>query len=164
MKKIKLAKNKYALVDDEDFEIVNKYKWQDNGYGYARRTIRTNNKYKTLYMHRFILGIYDTKIQVDHIDRNKLNNQKHNLRLATRNQNMRNTEKHKIINGNNTSSKYKGVHWSKKSKKWCAQIKVNGKFIYLGLYKNEKSAALAYNKAAKKHFGEYALLNSVKED
>lgn len=99
---------------------------------------------------------------VDHINGNKLDNRKENLRFVTPQQNVHN--KRKTIQ--DTSSKYKGVSWNKRRKGWLAYIMVNGKREVIGLFSNEESAANAYNHYAKKYFGEYARLNDVpfKED
>ena len=93
---------------------------------------------------------------IDHIDRNGLNNQRNNLRDSTRSQNNAN----RGLNKNNTSG-YKGVCWNKQKQKWHARIRVNYKYVQLGLFDNIKDAARAYNKAALKYFGEFAWLNPI---
>ena len=156
VKEIYLANNKgIALVDDEDYKILNQYKWHFNGRGYAVTTVKINNERKNIKMHRFILKS-PCKIEVDHINGNSLNNQKVNLRLVTRSQNMMNR-----ISNKNSSSKYKGVSWYRQNKKWMSQIMFNKKQHYLGLFNSEKDAAKAYNKSAEELFGEYAKLNIV---
>ena len=94
--------------------------------------------------------------QLDHIDRNKLNNKIENLREATQSQNMMNRKSFK-----NTSSQYKGVTWDRKNQKWLSQIKINKKLIHLGRFKFETDAAKAYNIKSIELFGEYAKLNEV---
>jgi hypothetical protein len=91
---------------------------------------------------------------VDHADRNSLNNQLSNLRLATRSQQGHNQR----LRSTNTSG-YRGVTWDKQMGKWQARIMVNGKRIHLGFYADPKEAALAYDAAAKIHYGEFAVLN-----
>ena len=130
-----------------------------------------NNGYKNIYLHinkqrkffsvsrlvakHFIPNI-ENKEQVDHIDRNKLNNHISNLRWATCSENLGNQ-----LSRKGSTSKYKGVYFHKSRGKWMARIKVNGKRKYLGRFKYEKEAALAYNKAAKEIYGEFALLNNM---
>jgi len=142
MKEIKLTQGKVALVDDEDFEYLNQYKWYAS-QGYAKR--RGN-----IMIHQQ-LGFYEG----DHLDGNGLNNQKYNLRFCTSAQNNMNRQKR-----NNCKSKYKGVSRQKHGIKWIAYI--NGK--YIGSYDIEEQAALAYNHKAKELFGEFARLNDIKEN
>lgn len=144
----------YTLVDDEEYDRVNQYHWQMNakGYAYIAR--------KSLFLHRLLLNA-PAGIQVDHIDRNKLNNQKSNLRLATQNQNRRNTPKFKTSRGKPTTSNYKGVSLDKRTNRWNAYIGHNSKFIYIGCFGSEIEAAKAYNAKALELFGEFALLNDV---
>jgi hypothetical protein len=159
MKEIILTQGKTALVDDEDFEELYKYKWHADKHGsiyYAVRSININYKIKHILMHRQIFGITDKKIFIDHIDHNSLNNQKSNLRICTNQQNQRNSLKQK-----NTTSIYKGVSLNKKSNKWHSIIIFNNKSIYLGSYINEIDAAKAYDVAAIKYFGEFANINFV---
>jgi hypothetical protein len=158
MKELVLTKGKVALVDDEDFERLSKYKWttqkgQKGGY-YAHRTITVSlNCKKKILLHRQILGISDPNIKVDHKDRNSLNNQKENLRICTQSQNLANRES-KL----GSTSKYLGVSWHKVNKIWVASIN-KGPKKYLGSFRNEVDAAKAYNEAASKVHGEFANLN-----
>ena len=94
---------------------------------------------------------------VDHINGNSLDNRKANLRLATYMQNNWNTRR----GINEGSSKYKGVGWMKKEKKWRAKFRRNHKTVHLGVFDDEKAAARAYNKAVSEHRGEFAVLNEV---
>lgn len=169
MKEIKLTKGHVALVDDEDFEKLNQYKW------HARITpnsiyVRTNIKIKhptrrqkSLHMHRLIMNCPEG-MMVDHIDRNGLNNQKHNLRICTRSQNLMNSKKPK----EGKTSKYKGVNFIKDqrshNKPWRAEIRLNRKGIVIGTFKTEKEAALAYNKKALELFGEFSRINEVSDE
>lgn len=154
MKKIKASnKDVDILVDDEDFEKLVKYSWCIVEKGFVRA--RVNGK--KMLIHRFILNLTPYDPQVDHIDHNRLNNCKSNLRLATNQQNQRNTRKPK----GNYTSRFKGVHFSKRRGKWLARIFINKKAIYLGYYDNEEDAARAYNIAAITKFGEFACLNDV---
>ncbi|MHA1712598.1 MAG: AP2 domain-containing protein [Candidatus Ranarchaeia archaeon] len=162
MKKIPLRNGKFALVDNEDYPRLSKYKWYLSD-GYAIRTIRINGLYgdngkvKQIFikMSRSILGlINEDPRDVDHRDRIRLNNQKYNLRACTRAENMRN----KGLNKRNTSG-YKGVSRHKATNKWLASIKAGRKQIYLGLFSCRIDAAKAYDEAAKKYHGEFASLN-----
>jgi hypothetical protein len=104
---------------------------------------------------------------VDHINRDKLDNRRSNLRLASRSQNEANKRKRRTQSGGKTTSRYKGVSFMKdwgtvvRTKPWRATITVDKKIIALGVYSTEEEAARVYNEAAKKHFGEYAYLNIV---
>lgn len=157
MKEIMLTKNKIALVDDEDYEYLNQFKWHAASNSkrknyYARHTIyNKNGKSVDILMHRIILGVQDN-YQIDHIDGNCLNNQKLNLRIYTNSQNNRN----KPARADNKIG-LKGVF--KKGKKWAAKIYLQNKQIYLGSYKTAIDAASAYDTAAKKYFGDFAKLN-----
>lgn len=145
MKTILLSQNKYALVDDEDFEKINKFHWIFT-HGYAR-----SSKNPT-YMHRLIMDCPKNKI-IDHKDHNTLNNQKSNLRICSRLENQRNQLKH------NSSNPYKGVSWHKINKKWISYISYKNKIIYLGSFKDSHYAALMYDFWAKEIFGEFAITN-----
>jgi hypothetical protein len=159
MKQIPLTKGQFALVDDEDFECLNQFKWHaikcpTTYYACRKDYNKETKKEKSLLMHRFILGLTDLKIQGDHIDHNGLNNQRYNLRPSTGAQNARNK---KAIKG--TSSDYKGVYWCKAMNKWKATIKINQKSIHLGYFDDEIECAKAYDKKAIELFGEFAWLN-----
>lgn len=162
MKQIPLSRGESSLVDDDDYEFINQWKWYALKKGYAIRKIempRINGKrsQKTIYMHREIIPI-SGNMEIDHIDGNGLNNQRKNLRQATGSQNMRN-QKPRI----GFSSKFKGVTWSSGHNKWQSQIGVNYKTKWLGYYETEIEAARAYNKAAIKYFGEFARLNIIEK-
>ena len=157
-KEIQLTQGKVAIVDDEDFERINQWKWYYGG-GYAgRNKKRTKGIPRGLSLHCFIMGKPSDGLEVDHIDGNKLNNQKSNLRIATRSQNAMNVG----ITKRNKSG-YKGVSWHKCSNKWEVRIRINGKKLHLGLFINKEDAAKAYNDAAKLHHGEFANLNKINE-
>ena len=113
-RRIKLTQNKYAIVDVEDFETLNQYKWFASKGGntfYARRTIYINGKGKLVQMHRAVMK-YNGELFIDHIDGNGLNNRKANLRTATREENKHNSRKRRGM----ADSKYIGVTLDKKSK------------------------------------------------
>lgn len=143
-----------AIVDDEDFEKVNRYTWHAQPDGYV--VTKLNRNQKLIPLHRFILDAAKFQ-QIDHINRIKHDCRKANLRFCTQSQNNINTPKK---NGT-FLSKYKGVSFHKHNNKWQAQIKKNGKGFYGGLFNTEREAALKANELYLEHFGEFALLNSV---
>lgn len=157
--RIPLSQGKFAIVGPRDYAYLNQFKWCCHTGGYAIRNGPTvNGKHLVIYMHRVILermGHTDFQ-QVDHINHDKLDNRRCNLRSATNRQNKCNCGKH----CDNTSG-FKGVHWYKRDKKWHAQIKMGEKKIHLGYFDDKLEAARAYNKAAKKYHGEFACLNEV---
>lgn len=143
-----LAKDGYSIIDKE-FAHLDKYKWSLSIRGYV-------TKDRGDYLHHMIIGKPQKGKAVDHINRDRLDNRKENLRIVDYFQNAQNIS----IQKNNTSG-YRGV-W-KKGNRWQADIKVNYKKLSLGSYATKEEAALAYNKAATEHFGEYAVLNIIKE-
>ncbi len=116
-----------------------------------------------LSLHRFLMGLKPNDPHVvDHKNHDTLDNRYSNLRVCTRSENQRNRRKpHHSSTGKPTTSLYKGVRWHKKSRKWEAQICIDRKNKYLGLFDKEVDAALCYNQAAIKHFGQFACLNKV---
>lgn len=161
MKKIPLTRGKYALVDDEDFDWLNQWKWFADKIGGSFYSSRSGyskelkKQTKLIRMHRFILNAKPGQL-VDHADGNTLNNQRNNLRFATKSDNSKNSK----VNRKNNSSGYKGIERNRK--KWQARLTINSKRISLGTYKNKKLAAIAYNKAAKKYYGKFAKLNKIR--
>jgi hypothetical protein len=158
MKEVPLTRGYVAVIDDADYDrVMAAGAWhahrQRKGM-YALHTVYIKgskpHKWLTLRMHRFILGVTDPKIDVDHRDHNGLNNRRANLRVATRSQNRANGRKPR-----GTSSTFKGVSFHKKLRKWQAYITANGKRTYLGLFEREADAAFAYYSAALKYFGEF---------
>lgn len=142
------------MVDKEDAEILLSHTWTITAHGYAIRSFTSEGKRKYTYLHREVLN-FPTGL-VDHINMDKLDNRKENLRVCTKAENARNSSKSK----NNTSG-YKGVYLNKRTNSWMAAIIVNRKQLHLGYFKNKLDAALAYNEAALIHHGEYARLNEV---
>lgn len=150
MKQIPLTKGKFALIDDDDYGAVSQHSWCFQGrYAFSR----INGK--NVSMHRFI-NKTPANLDTDHINGNELDNRKANLRSATRKQNIMNARKR-----SGTSSKYKGVCWNNRDRKWQAKIKVGEIRLHLGYFSTEQDAAQAYNFAAIKGFGEYARLNTA---
>lgn len=159
MKKIHLSglrgKGKFALVDDEDYSELIKYRWMITSKGYAVRYICENNTVICILMHRMLLNP-PHKMVVDHIDNDKLNNCRNNLRVVTIAENIRRMS----CNRKNTKL-YKGVWYVKTARKWVAAIKVNYVSHHLGRFNNPEDAARAYNEAAKKYFGKFVTLNVI---
>ena len=161
--KIQLTQNKVALIDKEDFNLVKDYKWYyaKNGYASAKLYFgRKNGKniQKGIYMHRIIMKPKDG-VDIDHVNKNKLDNRRTNLRICNRSQNLAN----KFDLDKNTSG-YKGVfffRWGHRIKRWKAAIQTNNKQKHLGYFLTKEQAALAYNQAAKKYFREFAYLNQI---
>jgi hypothetical protein len=176
MKKIKLSdgyngedRRLFALVDDADFEEINKFSWYPlfSKNDPAIRAIRSvkdkvTKKKSAIYMHRQILGAIDDKNHVvDHINGNCLDNRRSNLRLCLHKENTRNARKRLYKSGKKTSSRYKGVCLATYYKKpaWFANIRSEGKQYYLGTFPSERLAAKAYDKKAQELHGEFARLN-----
>ena len=137
-----------ALIDLEDVDKVSKYKWYlINGYVY---------NVKVGLLHRFIMNCPSDDEVIDHINHNKLDNRKDNLRICNQKQNLMNKQK---TQRRNTTSQYKGVSWNKQRNKWRAQIRINGKSKHIGYYTNELEASIEYDKKALLYFGVYAKLN-----
>lgn len=159
-KLIPLAGGKFVMVDAEDYLTLSQFKWHyhhDRLKGYAARTTPRNKEGKqdTIKMHRQIMNA-PKGTQIDHINGDRLDNRKANLRFCTSLQNVRNT----ALTARNSSG-YKGVSFFPSLKKWRADIRVNKKLIHLGLYVNIKDAAKAYNEAAIIHFKDFAWLNPI---
>lgn len=154
MKLIPLTQGKFTKVDDEDFEDLSKFTWvADNKkctfYALTTHPVR-------IYLHRKIMGAKNSKISVDHIDRDGLNNQKSNLRLCNQSENIRNSK----LSKNNTTG-FKGVMWHKGANKFMAYIRHDYKMYNLGLFKTAKEAAIARNKKSLELHGKFAYVNPV---
>jgi hypothetical protein len=133
------------LVDEDDYERLNNDCWCLNSVGYAVRTING----KQVPMHRIITSVPDG-LYVDHINHDTKDNRKENLRVCTQSQNMRNAR----LKSNNRSGA-SGVYFNKQSQRWMARIKVNYKYIFLGLFKEKQDAIDARSMAEDKYFGEF---------
>jgi len=156
---INLTQGKFVIVDEEDFELLNQWKWclgkkcvvrheQKSEYG--------SNIRKMVKMHRFIMKVNGNEF-IYHINRNPLDNRKCNLRIATNSQNQANS---KLCKMNTTG--YRGIVKYNQKKAWAAQIYIKGKRIFKGMFQTKEEAALKYNELAKTYFGEFANLNVIK--
>lgn len=160
MIEIKTSSSLITYISDEDADLAENA-WHVDHYGYIKRNGKRSpgTRGPKLFMHRIVLSrvlgreLLSSEF-VDHIDRNPLNNTRENLRLATAQQNNINRSKQ----SNNTSG-YKGVFKHVKGG-YFAAIGYNGKRKYLGYFKNPIDAAIAYNKAATKYYGNFAVLNT----
>lgn len=155
--KIQISEIAFAIVDDADTEMLSQYSWYlhktPTGKLYARTTLTGKGFKKNVSMHRMLLEAKKGE-KVDHRNGDGLDNQRQNLRKCSLQENNRNQKPRPH------SSKYKGVYWHKKDRKWIAQIAVgNRKNVYLGSFEAEEDAARSYDEAAKKHFGEFARVN-----
>jgi len=157
MKKIALSNGGYVLVDDADWLELRKYTWRGlkhrNGIYAARAELPIGKRRKVLvYMHRQIMGATKGQI-VDHTNRNKLDCTRGNLRLTTVSRNAQNA----VMNMPNKTSRYRGVY--RRGKKWGARLRALGRNFSLGTFSTELDAAIAYDTAARKHFGANCFTN-----
>lgn len=151
MKKLKLSNcDLFTLVDEDVFEKIKNQKWGFVRTGYAQKRIN----YRLVYLHRLVMGLEhrDGKI-VDHINGNRLDNRKENLRICTIPENARNCISRRSKHG------FKGVQKNKKRNKFQAVIRINRKEKWLGYFNTPEDAARAYDCAAKELHGEFAKLN-----
>lgn len=137
----------YALVDTADADFVNQWRWHLNSEGYAMR----NEGRQRIRLHRALLGLTPSdETTGDHINRNRLDDRRENLRRIPKAGNRQNRSSNAM-----SSSKYRGVSWDARCKKWVAQVKSGRKNYYLGLFENEIDAADAA-RAARQRILEYA--------
>lgn len=160
-REIALTKGYVAIVDDDDFDQLSQWKWcvvmtgrANSKRPYAARVAQKDGAPRMILMHRRLCETPTGKV-VDHINRNSLDNRRNNLRVCTRGENSQNSPSH----NDSHSSHYKGVCWHKRRGKWCARFRGR----HLGVFLNEKDAALAYDSAAYAYSPEYAYLNFKKE-
>lgn len=156
---VMLGHGKFALIDNEDATLADDHLWHFNQRGYAARLqhITYGKSCAIVYLHRSIMG--DTKgVAYDHINRDKLDCRRGNLRIATHGQNIGNTFRRKT---ESSTSQYKGVSFDREKQRFLAQGRSNGKMVFIGRFKSEDNAAKAYNRWAESYFGEFAFLNPV---
>jgi len=160
MKLIPLTQGKSAMVNDEDFDLLNSFKWFAHkmpNTSYAERWFPgyVNGVRVVCRMHHAVIGEPPSGYEVDHIDGNGLNNCRENLRFVTRRQNMQNN-----VNAV-TTSRLPGVSWDKKRRKWKAYIKVNGIHKDIGRFMTEAGAFSAY-RAQVESLGQKVIGNEVR--
>lgn len=158
MKMIPLTQGKMAIVDDSDYDYLNRYKWytvKSLITYYAVRNIYSKNKQQQIRMHNIILGT-PKGVEVDHVNGNGLDNRRSNLRFCNRSENNRSQR----LRCDNTSG-FKGVTFRSRVQKtvYVARIGVNKKIIHLGYHLTAETAARVYDLAALKHFGNFAMTN-----
>jgi hypothetical protein len=148
---ITLPTGETVILDDDDYSVMAGKSWSLSS-GYAARAVKGKNGWSTMYLHREIMKP-PKGMEVDHINGNRLDNRKANLRICTRTENARNAK------SSTGSSRYKGVSFDKAKNKWRSDIWINGGNKFLGYFLKEFDAAEAYNETAEIHFGEFARLN-----
>ena len=164
-KEIELQNGMKAIVDDEDFERVNQYNWvcitKDTSIEVHSRFKMLGEKRSKLHtLSKFVLNIDIEKGKcIWHKNRNFFDFRKENLIIIDQEKVL-----HLSRGKRNGTSKYKGVHYSKRRKEWITQVRYKGELVYHGNFKNEDEAALAYNEQALKFFGELCYLNKIGED
>jgi hypothetical protein len=158
-RQIPLSRGLFAIVDAENYEWLMQWKWYAIPSPYtvyvARSSSRIGGKRRTISMHVQVMNT-PKGMETDHQNSNGLMNTYDNLRVCTKAQNMQSRRPKR-----NTYSKFKGVTWDKKCNKWVAQLRKDGKRIFLGGFSSEIEAARAYNEAAPRYFGEFAKLNRI---
>jgi hypothetical protein len=152
---IPLTRGRFAIVDAEDYGRLNQYKWHVSKSHKSEYAVRCQGR-KHISMHRLLLNA-PPHLLVDHRDCNGLNNRKANLRLCTHQENVHNQRPRK-----GGSSRFKGVFWNKKEKKYVARIRINGKRYSLGYFHDEIEAAVTYDIKAMELFGDFAYFNFPK--
>lgn len=152
-REITLTKGKVAILDDEDYDWFVHWKWSTSGTGYAYRHEAKGGIQRYIWLHREILNA-PLEFEVDHVNRDKLDNRRCNLRLATQSQNVQNRAPYA-----SKTSIFKGVHL--RLNRWEARITLNRKTVSVGRFLTQREAALAYNDAAAMYFGEFAVLNDI---
>lgn len=152
-KRIRLNHGIFTIVDAKHFEWLNQWKWcvsKETATWYA---VRRDKKGKTIRMHRLIMNT-PIGMETDHKNWNGLDNRESNLRICTTGENQHNQKPQK-----GRASKYKGVSWLKKNKKWKSSIRVGGILLHLGCRNSEIECAKLYDNAAQELFGEFACTN-----
>lgn len=155
-REIQLTTGEITLIDDSDYEVLSQWKWRKTNYGYAGRMKHIsggwragNKKVKLILMHRLIMDVPED-MQTDHINGDRLDNRRSNLRIVTQLQNAQNSRKMASKNP------FMGTCLHKPTGKWQAQIRLWGKLTYLGLFESREAAAEIYKESARKNRGEFS--------
>ena len=151
-KELPLTQGRVAIVDDEDFERLSQYRWRYNVYAKRSLPRAAGQPQKAMYLHREIMQP-PAGMEVDHINGDRLDNRRSNLRVCTRAENQANRK------AQAGSSRYKGVSLWKRHKRYAAGLSVDGKWQHLGWFDDEVAAARAYDEAAVRYRGEFARTN-----
>lgn len=156
MKTVSVSNGRVALVDDEDYKWISRFKWHavlmGRGFYVMRnRRISDGPGPGTILLHRAILEA-PASFEVDHRNGDGLDNQRKNLRLATSQQNQRAFQRKAA----GKTSRFRGVCWHKAAEKWSAQLKISRRKIHLGLFSDEEAAARAYDSAVRVAYGEFS--------
>jgi len=146
--------NTFAMVDDEDFDFLNQWKWHPKVKRKEIYVARNENK-KTILLHGKIMP-HGKGLHVDHRNRNGLDNRKENLRVCTSSENQANA-----IKPSDAKGRFKGVYFASAKGLYISRITFKGALLQLGAFKNEIDAAMAYNKKAIDLFGEFARINEI---
>ena len=153
-----MTQPRYAKVDPADYKRLRGYEWSSRKGGRSFYALRygagKGGNDVLISMHQDVIEVPEGMV-IDHINHDGMDNRGANLRAATRSQNMC----HRKKRSRTTQSKYKGIHWKKRNRKWQAMITVESKRIYLGYFRSEIEAAKAYDRAARKYHGEFASPN-----
>lgn len=170
MVEIELSRGYKSKIDDEDYELVTRYKWHanpktfKNGKVYVRAAARIWHKEEKRYYNWTLANwiMQPSKgLVVDHINRDPLDNRRRNLRICTQSENIFNKESSNL----NRTSKYRGVHFDKsrahRKKHWMANLNHEGKSYRIGRFETEVEAAKAYNKLAKELYNSPWILNNI---
>lgn len=158
MAEFRLSTGEICLIDDEDLSLAADRTWRltrraNGDEGYVTGAFRDQGRKTTKPIHRVIMQPTGDAV-VDHINGNRLDNRRCNLRICTHKQNMRNRRPNR-----GKDHGYKGIYRRPGESRWHAQINLDGKFVRIGTFDDPQSAAVAYDRAATHHFGEYARLN-----
>jgi len=133
------AVRNYAIVDAADAAWVNQWRWHLSTKGYVSRTAKISGQYVKFRLHRELLGLTNGDgFEGDHINRDRLDNRRCNLRAVSHAANTQNVTSHQ-----GTTSKHRGVSWNKQKRKWEGRVRVNGRAIHLGYFADESQAAEA---------------------